>query len=296
MIRLLGRVGAANELGEAILWNPRDGKFWWTDIHAKHLHRHRPGMAGIETIAMPERLGSFALIDGEADDARILAAFETGLALHDLRTGESRFLHRPESKTSGRRFNDGRVDRAGRFWAGTMVEHAAIAGEDSATLWRVDASGAVTPQFGGIAISNGLAANLAGTCVYFADSPKQVIYRLNIDETTGKISEKSVFARIAQGFPDGATIDAEDCLWTAIWGAGQILRFDPAGREIARFAVPARQPTCLAFGGEDFRLLYVTSAREGLEPEEVARQNAGDVFLLETDTQGVAEPRYKAPL
>jgi sugar lactone lactonase YvrE len=296
MLRLLNSLKAGDELGEAILWNQQDGKFWWTDIHGKRLRRHRPGDSTIEAIPMPERLGSFALIAGDESDTRILAAFETGLAVYDLKTGEIRFLHRPESKISGRRFNDGRVDRAGRFWAGTMVENAQAAGKDSATLWRVETTGVVTAQLGNVAIANGLAANLAGTRVYFADSPKQIIFKLTIDETTGLITEKSAFAKIDQGFPDGATVDAEDCLWVAIWGAGTILRFDPSGRRIASLALPASQPTCLAFGGGRLDLLYVTSAREGLLPEEAIRQDAGNVFVIDTGVHGVPEPRFAGRL
>src|SRR5262249_6502164 len=132
-MKLLTMVPSANILGEGPLWNDHDGKLWWTDIKARRLHRLTLEGGAVETIEPPERLCSFAFLpDG---GPRILAAFETGLAYFDTDTKAVDWIAQVESPDSGRRFNDGRTDRQGRFWVGSMVEDVEKAGEDTGALF-----------------------------------------------------------------------------------------------------------------------------------------------------------------
>jgi sugar lactone lactonase YvrE len=290
--KLVATVAAGDHLGEGPVWNPADGRLWWTDIHGRRLRNLDLASGAITDMAMVERVGCFALVADQPD--QLLVAFESGFGLLDLIGGEVRWLERPELGDTGRRFNDGRVDRQGRFWAGTMVENGELAAKASAALWRVDASLAHTVHETGVQISNGLAFSPDGRTLYFADSPHQRIFAYDLDPDTGAISGKRLFVQVERGYPDGATVDSEGCLWSARWGAGEVVRHAPDGREIAVVKTPALQPTCPAFGGADFKTLFVTSATEHLTPAELAEQpSAGDLFVFEADVPGLPECAFK---
>jgi len=290
--KLVGTVAAGDILGEGPVWNPADRRLWWTDIQNRRLRSLDPNSGQVTDVATPERVGSYALVAGAP--GVFLVAFETGLGLLTLADGAINWLERPELGETGRRFNDGRVDRQGRFWAGTMVENSDLAAKDSAALWRTDASGALTICETGVQISNGLAFSPDGRTVYFADSPRQQIYAYDLDPDTGAISGKRLFAQVERGYPDGATVDSEGCLWSARWGAGEVVRHAPDGREIEVVKTAASQPTCPAFGGDGLKTLFVTSASEDLSTTERAEQpSAGDVFMFEVSVPGLAECEFK---
>ena len=276
-------VPAANSLGEGPLWNDRDGKLWWTDIHARRLHRFDPASGAVETIETPERLCSYAFLPDRA--ARILAAFETGLAYFDVDTKAVEWIVRPEILGSGRRFNDGRTDKQGRFWVGTLVENAAKAGAASGSLFRFD--GALTEQVGGISISNSLCTSPDGRTLYFTDTPTRVIHAYDLDPDSGAISGRRVFAEVTDGYPDGAVVDEEGFLWSARWGAGEVVRHAPDGTVASRLKVPASQASCVAFGGPDRKTLFVTSAREGYDQAALTEDpEAGNLFVYQVDVAG----------
>lgn len=286
-MKLLDIIDSGDQLGECPLWNAATASLWWTDVEGRRLRRWRPGGGAPESIAVPEPLGSFAFLRAAPAGEMLLGAFETGLALFRPGSGAApRFLARPEYPAAGRRFNDGRTDRQGRFRAGTMVEDRARAGASSAGVWRVDADGTVSRRWDGVRIGNGLACDLAGTRLYFADSLTRRIDMFDLDPATGTETNRRVFAAIDGGVPDGAVVDAEDCLWSAIWGPGEIRRFAPDGREIARFALPAAQVSCPAFGGAEYGTLFVTSARIGTNP--ATDPQAGSLFVVDAGVRGVA--------
>jgi sugar lactone lactonase YvrE len=286
MPRLLDVIAVKNILGEGPLWNAADGKFWWTDIQASRLHRMDPRTRQVETVATPERLGCFTFIAGE--EGRILAAFESGLGMFDCAAGTVDWIARPEIGM-GRRFNDGRVDAQGRFWIATMVEDAARAGAESASLYRFDADGGLSVQVGGVRIGNGLCVSPDGGTLYFADSPRQTIHAYDLDQATGALSGRRLFAAVTEGYPDGAAVDAEGCLWSARWGAGQVVRHAPDGAVLEVLALPVRHPTCVAFGGPDLRLMLVTSAQFGPTEGDPA---AGAVLLFESEVAGLPGHRF----
>jgi sugar lactone lactonase YvrE len=285
-MKLLTMVPSANTLGEGPLWNDHDGTLWWTDIHARRLHRLALDSGAVESIDTPERLCSFAFLpDG---GSRILAAFETGMAYFDVETKALDWIARVEEKGSGRRFNDGRTDRQGRFWVGSMVEDAEMAGEDTGALFCLEHNGELVPHAVGVAISNSLCTSPDGLTLYFADTPKQAIFAYDLDPESGNISNKRFFAEVTEGFPDGAVTDEEGCLWSARWGAGEVVRHAPDGKVIEKIKVPAGQVTSVAFGGPDRKTLFVTSAREGLDAAALAQDpGAGNLFIFEGDVTGM---------
>jgi len=285
MPTLIDALKVQNILGEGPLWNEADGKFWWTDIAASRLHRMDSRTRHIETIPTPERLGCFAFIAGE--EGRILAAFESGVGVFDVTARTVDWITRPELST-GRRFNDGRIDRQGRFWIATMVEDSARAGPQSASLYRFDQRG-LSVQEGGVQIGNGLCVSPDGGTLYFADSPRQAMYAYDLDQAAGTLSRRRLFAKVTEGYPDGAAVDSEGCVWSARWGAGQLVRHAPDGSVLESLALPVMHPTCVAFGGPDFRLMLVTSARHPPGDDDPA---AGAVLIFESEVAGLPGHRF----
>ncbi len=279
------RVG--NILGEGILWDSRRGALWWTDIQGRRLHRYDWSRGSLENLDAPERIGSFGLIAGSEN---LIAAFASGIALYDARQATVEWLARPEAP-AGVRFNDGRVDRSGRFWAGTMME-----GENHppvGCLYSVDSTREARCQLRGVGISNGLCVSPDGRRLYFADSPTRTINVYELDEPDGALGTRRTFAQTPEGaLPDGATVDVDGCVWSAHWGAGQVVRYTPDGRIDRTIQVPTRHCTCVCFAGPKLDVLCVTSAREGLD-ESTLDPHAGDVFLYRTGTQGLPESEYR---
>ncbi|HWA91048.1 MAG TPA: SMP-30/gluconolactonase/LRE family protein [Rhizomicrobium sp.] len=282
-------IAVGNTLGEGIHWDVATQSAWWTDIQEKRIHRYDPAARKLDAFAMPERVGAFALM--ERGD-RIVAALESGFALVDLKGGAPEWLGRPDAAVPGLRFNDGRVDRQGRFWAGTMEEIEPRAGLGN--LYSVGPDGSVARRESGIAISNGLAWSPDGARMYFADSPLRTIYCYDFDTASGQISNRRVFARTPDGaHPDGAAVDSLGFLWSAHWGAGRIVRYRPDGTVDRALDVPVSQPTCVAFGGPDLDLMFVTSARDGLSAQALANETgAGNVFVYKMDVKGLPDRRY----
>lgn len=277
-----------NTLGEGILWDSAEQQLWWTDIQERHLYRCDPETHEIETFPLPERLGSFGLVEGST---KIIAAFESGFALYQPETAAIDWLVRPPHASDNIRFNDGRVDRQGRFWAGSMVEGD---GAPRGRLYRLDRDGTCTVCEDRIAISNSLCFSPDGRYAYFADSPARAIQRYDIDAQSGAISNRRLFAATSEGaYPDGAQVDGEGCVWSAHWGAGQIVRYATDGAVVGTIALPVTQPTCVAFGGKNMDLLFVTTAREGLSEQVLAAQpHAGAVLVYRVMTQGLPDARF----
>ena len=284
-------ISAQNILGEGIQWHARSG-LWWTDIEQSQI-LHRPvGTEDVVRIDMPERVGAFALPEG--DDTRLLCAFETGIGWFDLVRAEISWVARPEEGAGGRRFNDGRVDRQGRFWAGTMVEDEKLALPSSAALYCFDGR-RLRRCHEQIGISNGLAWSPDGQVMYFADSSARKIFAFDFDTSCGALSGKRLFADTPTGaYPDGATVDADGCLWSAHWGASQLVRYSPRGEIDRVIELPVSQPSCVEFGGESLDQLFVTTARAGLKPETLAFEPlAGEVLIYRLGVTGLAQERFR---
>ncbi|MEX0300671.1 MAG: SMP-30/gluconolactonase/LRE family protein [Kordiimonas sp.] len=293
MAELIDIIPVQNTLGEGVVWDERIGAVLWTDIQESKLFRLDFATRNVEKIKLPHRLCSFALTE---TPTQLLAAFDCGFALFDYRSGDLNWVAQPDSvnKTSGRRLNDGRVDPSGRFWCGGLVE---AEGQDAdADLFCLEDSGALSTKETGIAISNAICWNAGGNRMYFADSPTRAIYLYDIEQTTGEMSNRRLFAKTPEGaFPDGAVTDTHGQLWNAHWGAGQVVQYTLEGEVAQIVETPVTQPSCVAFGGPARDILFVTSARQGLSAEElVDDQHAGALLMYKTNTKGSAEPYFKA--
>jgi sugar lactone lactonase YvrE len=282
-------IPVGNILGEGILWDSRRRRLWWTDIEARRLHRYDLVGGKLEIFETPERIGSFGLI---ARSERVIVAFASGIAIYEPAGRTVEWLYAPDPSMTGVRFNDGRVDRCGRFWAGTMVEDDRP--EAAGCLYSLQGSGAARCHLQNLSISNGLCVSPDGTRLYHADSPTRLISVYELLEPQGALGERRAFAHTPEGaYPDGAAVDAEGCVWSAHWGAGCVVRYTPQGRIDRILEVPARQPSCVCFGGPDLDLLCVTSARAGLDPVALRLDShAGNVFLYRLGVQGLPEPEF----
>ena len=289
MAELVDVVAVRNILGEGVLWNRRTARLWWTDIQARCLFCYDPISRALDKIATPERLASFAFV---ADSERIVAAFESGLALYDPATGAVDWLYRPGPCAASVRFNDGRTDRQGRFWVGTMVEDDGP--EALGRLHCLDRHGRVTCQSDPVFISNAICTSPDGRLLYFADSTQRTIFAYNLDTASGALSGRRVFAQTPPGaFPDGAVVDRDGFVWNAHWGASRVVRYAPDGGIDTVVDIPASQPSCVAFGGPGQDLLFVTSARDGLNSGTLLLQpSAGSLFVYKTDAVGLSDAEF----
>jgi L-arabinonolactonase len=282
-------IRAANVLGEGVLWDDGAATLWWTDIQSRELLRFDWTTQTLKRTALPHRLGSFGLIEASGD---IIAAFDSGIALYHPDEATLQWISRPAADLPQLRFNDGRMDRQGRFWTGTMIEGKSAGAE--ATLYCVNTQGATVEHQRGLRITNGICFSPDGGTLYLADSPRTVIYRYDLDRDTGTPHDRRVFAHTTGGaVPDGANVDEHGCIWSAQWGGSRIVRYTPDGKIDRELEVPVSQPTCVAFGGPDRSLLFVSSARDGLGAAELAQQpHAGDVLVYRVGVRGLPEPRF----
>ncbi len=273
-----------NVLGEGVLWDARIGSAVWTDIQSACFWQWQPGGEPIG-FPLPQRLGSIALTQ---TPGTYLGGFEHGFARFTPTTGAFEMLAPVTAEHAHLRLNDGRVDRSGTFWAGSMVE---AKGQPLGSLWRYDGDGKATAFFDDIIIPNSLCWTRNGTQMYFTDTMTQTIRRYVFEADKGPIGNPEIFATTSGArYPDGSCIDAEDHLWNAQWASGEVVRYRPDGSIERRIALPVTQPSCVTFGGPDLNLLLVTTARQSLSDEALRQQPlAGALFVFETDVTGLPE-------
>ena len=275
-------------LGECPVWSTAEQALYWADINAPSLNRFDPATGGNRVMPMPSSIGSFAL----RKRGGFIVALRDGLWLaRPDGTLERRMVEAPYDPAH-HRFNDGRCDPQGRFFAGTMNEKRDA---PSAALYRVDTDFAITEIFANLTISNGLAWSPDGRTMYHADTPALTINAFDFDAASGMPSKRRVFARFEAETdrPDGAAVDSEGCYWIAFYRGGRVVRLSPAGKMLASFPLPAKCPTMCAFGGADLKTLYVTSARQQRDAEELARlPQSGGIFAMRVDVPGLPEPAF----
>jgi len=275
-------------LGECPVWSTAEQALYWADINAPSLNRFDPATGGNRVMPMPSSIGSFAL----RKRGGFIVALRDGLWLaRPDGTLERRVVEAPYDPAH-HRFNDGRCDPQGRFFAGTMNEKRDA---PSAALYRIDTDFAITEIFANLTISNGLAWSPDGRTMYHADTPALTINAFDFDAASGMPSKGRVFARFEAETdrPDGASVDSEGCYWIAFYRGGRVVRLSPAGKMLASFPLPAKCPTMCAFGGADLKTLYVTSARQQRDAEELAHlPQSGGIFAMRVDVPGLPEPAF----
>ena len=280
-------VASQNILGEGPWWSVEEQMFYWIDIKASQLLRWNPQTKEQKNWSLPAEPGAFVKID---KDCGVLA-LQNGIARIDLATGQLTPLVDPEADKPGNRFNDGKCDRRGRFWIGSMEN--AETGAATGTLYRVDPDLSVTSFKSPVGISNGLGWSPDNTVMYYADSPTKLIYAYDYDVETGAASHERVFVEVDKGVPDGLTVDSEGFVWNAQWGAWRVVRYAPDGTTDYILDMPVAQPTSCCFGGKELSDLYITSASIGLSEAEKKKQpEAGNVFVARTPVAGLPESRF----
>ena len=281
-------VDARNKLGEVPVWDVQEQALYWVDIEGRRLHRRDHASGAVTHWDFPERIGSFALRQAGG----LVCAFESGFAFFEPASGAIEWIARPEAMIRRNRMNDGKCDRAGRFWAGSMDDRLR---EHTGSLFRLDPDRSVHRMDGAIGVSNSLAWSPDDRIFYFADTMDGTIYAYDFDRATGAIANKRVFATTQDqpGSPDGSTIDAEGCLWNAQWDGWRLVRYAPDGRVDRVVELPVQKPTSCMFGGPDLATLYVTSAIWDLSGAALAAQPwAGGVLAVAAGVRGLPEPRF----
>lgn len=281
------RIGTtADTLGEGPVWCGQAGALYWVDIKAPCVQRWEQASGAVTRWAMPDSVGSLAL----ASDGRILVALRDRLSLFDPVSGGFDVVAKLRDDGEGIRANDGKCDRQGRFWLGTMDE-----GKRAQRGWLYRLAGTrLSTVLDGLDVPNSLCWAPDGRTMYFTDSPTKTIWAFPYDPASGEIGERRVFARSEPDeSPDGATVDAEGYLWSARYNGGRVVRHAPDGRVDRVVAVPASQVTSCAFGGDGLGTLFITTASQQLSPERLAAQPlAGGLFAIDVGVRGVAEPRF----
>jgi D-xylonolactonase len=270
-------------LGEGPVWVAREQALYWVDIKGRKIFRIDADGRRSEW-ETPFRVGAIA----PRTSGGFIAGTDEGFAVIDLERNHFETVGNPEEDRPDNRFNDGKVDRDGRFWAGTMDDTEQ---EASGALYRVDSTMKSRRMDDGYRVTNGPAFSPGGRLMYHADSARKAIYVYDLNEV-GEIVGKEIFARLGEedGYPDGMTVDAESCLWVACWDGWCVRRFSPAGQCIQTIDLPVQKPTSCAFGGANLDRLYVTSASIGLDELALSMQPyAGGLFLLIPGVIGIEE-------
>jgi len=276
----------ADRLGECPLWDERESMLWWVDSRWPALKRFDPATGAVMMQVLPEVVGSIAF----RDQGGLLAATKSGLHVLDGSGGALEPRANPEAHLPENRFNDGRCDRAGRFWAGTMCDARR---DPTGSLYRFDADFACVKLRNAIIIPNGLAFSPDNRTMYFADTNRHTIWAWDYDLASGAATHERVFADTGAGRPDGSCVDADGGLWNAQYGGGRLVRYAPTGKVDRVVEVPVANPTCCAFGGDDLGTLYVTTATQRLSPDDLAQQPlAGSLLALRPGVKGLPEGRF----
>lgn len=275
----------ANQHGEGIQWNPRDGRIWWTDINGQLMCWHDPKAGVSGSHDLPQRLCAFA---PQARGGWIMA-FAGGVELWsaDLHPEQTLFAFEPDNEAT--RLNDGRTDRQGRFVVGGMNEGTGAA---DSTVIRVNADLSVETLITGVACANSTCFSPDGRTMYFADTPDRRICAYPYGDVLGAPREL-IDMTDETGLPDGSCVDAEGGVWNAEWDGGQVIRIAPDGRITHRITLPVPKPTCCAFGGSDFATLYITTSRLGMTEAEIAKAPlSGGLFAATPGVRGIADAPF----
>lgn len=285
-LEIAARTG--DNLGEGVIWNPREEALYWVDAFAPAIRRLDPVGGEVTSWETPEVIGSLVF----DEKGTVVAGLESGYNRLTLDPWSIEVICNPQPEP-GIIFNDGKCDRRGRYFIGTMHREFLA---DVGVLWRLDPDLTCHRVDDGITVSNGLAWSPDDRIMYFADTRKDVVYAYDYEIETGEASNRRVFVSTAdrKGRIDGATVDVDGNYWAALIHEGAVGCFSPEGREIRRVDLPVDHPTMCSFGGADLDLLYIVTSRRFLDAEGLERQPlAGSLFAVGgLETQGIAEPFF----
>ena len=283
-------VDCQNSLGEGPVWLADEQKLYWVDIEKAEMWRYDPETGDIKVWNTPERVGCLAF----RQQGGLLVAFESRLSFWDPESGETARIQDFEPDLPGCRTNDGRCDRQGRFIVGGMNESGD--GKAISNVYRVDGDLSIHQIISGVTCSNSICFSPDGKVMYFADTPTREIWAFDYDTQTGALANKRVFTDFSDqpGAPDGSIVDSEGFLWNAQWNGYRVVRYRPDGGVDRVLEIPVMNPTCVAFGGKDLDVLYVTTARYLMMPEQIeAEPLSGGLFAVHVNVKGLEEPKFR---
>ncbi|WP_147803573.1 SMP-30/gluconolactonase/LRE family protein [Alkalicoccus halolimnae] len=274
-------------LAEGPSWDEQTQQLIWVDINGHKINLFDPVTGKNQSFDT----GQHACAAVRKESGGMMVTLRDGFYSFNPKTKELTSIYDPESHLSGNRFNDGKCDPQGRFWAGTMV----LEGEEGdASLYRLDPDLSVHTMLKGATVSNGMAWDPAKNVMYYIDTPTKKIMAYDYHPDTGYITNGRTAVAVSEERenPDGMTIDDEGMLWTAFFGGWGVVRFNPeTGEALSEISVPAAQVTSCTFGGAAMDELYITTARDGLSDEDLKDQpHAGGIFMVKPGVSGA--PSY----
>lgn len=279
----------AVELGEAPIYDNRTHTLHWIDVFGQAFHSTEWGSGDTRSWPLPSLVGSYALTE---DPSVMLLGLHDGLSWLDLASGRlTPFVAAPYDQHNFR-FNDGRCDRAGRFWIGTIRLPGSQLPNGSGHFYRLDSS-TLVPAIGGVTVANGIAFAPDNRTMYLADRVNERLLAYDYDLGSGAAGSPRTFASLGPAdVPDGAAIDTDGCYWVAMFGAGEVRRYGQDGALLDTIPLPVSRPTMCAFAGPELNDLVVTTARWGLDADTLAKEPlAGAILRVTTAASGLPEPR-----
>jgi sugar lactone lactonase YvrE len=264
-------------LGECPVWDSRHKRIFWIDILSGVIHSYYLDKHEHKFFNLGQEPGSIAL----KKTGGLVAAIKKGFATIDIQHGATWIITQVETCSPDIRFNDGKCDPAGRFWAGTM----SVSGmSGSGILYVLEKNYTVEKKIAGVSCSNGLAWSPDLKTFYYIDTPTRKVAAYRYDLISGQITDRRIVISIpeGEGYPDGMTIDTEGMLWIAMWDGWKILRYNPdTGKKLDEILLPVSRVTSCVFGGETMEDLYITTAKTGLSDNELKAQPlAGSLFVV----------------
>lgn len=271
------------ELGEGPVWQAKERAVYFVDIKRRHVHRLSVDSGQKTTWQVPSEPGFVLPLSGSA----FICGLRDGLYRFDAEDGRFSKVADVEADLPGNRLNDGFVDVDGRLWFGSMDDAEE---QPTGALYRLEENGEATIRDAGYVITNGPAMSPGKRTLYHTDTLAKTVYAFDVDER-GELSRRRVFTTIAgSGYPDGMAVDADGFVWVALFGGGRIERYTPDGKLADQIPFPCSNVTKLAFGGDDLRTAYVTTARKGLSPEALRQEPlAGGLFAFRTEVPGLPQ-------
>lgn len=279
-------VDAKALLGEGVCWDSRAQCLWWLDIYGQTIHQYEPSSGLTRTFATPQRPGCLAV----RNQGGLVLAMGDGFHFFDPAGGKFESIVDVEAGLPQTRMNDGKTDRQGRFWSGSVFEADGQTSRPIASLYCLNSDRSFRKAAQGFTCSNGLAWSPDSRTLYFTDSATPYVWAWDFDPATGEIDNRRVFIDLSaqSGVCDGATVDAEGCYWLTMPFKGKVLRYDPDGRLVATIELPVDAPTCCEFGGKNLDILYVTTATLKRTPAELQSQPwAGNLLAFDPGVKGL---------
>ncbi len=278
------------KLGEGAIWDYKKGVLYWIDIEEEVLYDYDPETGKTANYQLGSRVGTVVPVSSGG----VLLALEKGIYKMDFEDTAMQFIAHPEKHIIGNRYNDGKCDPAGRFWVGSMSTHGK---KKAGALYCLD-KGNIQKKIDSVGISNGIVWSGDKTKMYYIDTPTSKVKEFFYNNETGEI----IYSRIAvdipkeKGYPDGMAIDVNNNLWIALWSGGCVTCWNPDNGELIKeIEVPAVNVTSCAFGGKNLDLLYITTARQGMNDKQLAAYPlSGGLFVVNPGVKGVNNNHYVA--